>query len=313
MRSGGARGLGVGVTAVGAIVVGAYVVGMGWAAERADGDLWGALVVAPILVAITVPLARHAARLEDDPRMAQLIILALAAKLLGAVIRYYLIIDLYGSHSDAAVYATDGTRLAEFYRQGIFTGLYVPKRIPGTGFMHVLTGLVFAVTGPTRLGGFLVFSWFGFWGLYFFYRAFRVGVPDGDHRRYALLVFFLPSLLFWPSSIGKESWMMLALGVSAYGAARVLSSRPGGYVALGLGLVVIDRHRRRHAHAATVPRGHAEPDRPAPTPREAHPLRPTSAHRRRSASRTTSPMRNTTGMCSASFCFERTTHMMSSS
>ena len=34
------------------------------------------------------------------------------------------------------------------------------------------------------------------------------GLPTGDHRRYALLVFFMPSLLFWPSSIGKESWML---------------------------------------------------------------------------------------------------------
>ena len=33
-------------------------------------------------------------------------------------------------------------------------------------------------------------------------------------RRYALLVLFLPSLLFWPSSIGKEAWMTLALGLA---------------------------------------------------------------------------------------------------
>src|SRR6266850_1356449 len=32
----------------------------------------------------------------------------------------------------------------------------------------------------------------------------------------------MPSLLFWPSSIGKEAWMMFALGIAAYGAAVLL-------------------------------------------------------------------------------------------
>ena len=41
------------------------------------------------------------------------------------------------------------------------------------------------VTGPTKLGGFLVFSWLGFWGLYLAFRAFRIAFPDDDYRRYA--------------------------------------------------------------------------------------------------------------------------------
>jgi hypothetical protein len=46
--------------------------------------------------------------------------------------------------------------------------------------------------------------------------------PGRSLRWYAAAIFFLPSLVFWPSSIGKESLLLLFLGVSAYGAVRVL-------------------------------------------------------------------------------------------
>ena len=45
-------------------------------------------------------------------------------------------------------------------------------------------------------------------------------------------MFFLPSLVFWPSSIGKEAVMMLSLGASAYGAARILERRGRGWICL---------------------------------------------------------------------------------
>jgi hypothetical protein len=64
-----------------------------------------------------------------------------------------------------------------------------------------------------------------------------IAVPEGDRRRYAALIFFLPSLLFWPSSIGKEAWMMLALGIAAFGAARILTGRTwNGLIWAGVGL-----------------------------------------------------------------------------
>src|SRR5215831_17588786 len=46
----------------------------------------------------------------------------------------------------------------------------------------------------------------------------------------------MPSLLFWPSSIGKESWMMLTIGLVCYGAARMLAAKPWGVPLFALGL-----------------------------------------------------------------------------
>ena len=111
---------------------------------------------------------------------------------------------------------------------------------PNTGVFHGLvpwiTTVVYAIAGPTELGSFFVFAWFNFLGCYLFFRAFRIAFPVGDGRRYAFLVILLPSLLYWPSSLGKEGWMMLALGVASYGLARALAGRFGGYLALLAGL-----------------------------------------------------------------------------
>jgi hypothetical protein len=96
---------------------------------------------------------------------------------------------------------------------------------------------VYTLIGPTKLGGFIFFSWLGFWGQLLFYRAFCIAVPEGDHFRYGLLVFFMPSLIFWPSATGKDAWMMMALGLCANGAARVLVRKRFGFWVLGLGLL----------------------------------------------------------------------------
>ena len=103
--------------------------------------------------------------------------------------------------------------------------------------MRFFTGVVYTVIGPSKLGGCVVFSWLGFWGLFFFYRAFTIAVPEGRRRSYAYLLFFLPSLVFWPSSIGKDAWMMFSMGMATYGIAQLLTRWTiGGVVAAAAGL-----------------------------------------------------------------------------
>jgi hypothetical protein len=226
----------VGIALLGLALSGLLLVALLWTLTNADYDVSGAVIIAPILLLLTLPLARHVARIDGDPVMVRIIMLALVLKLLAAVVRYLVAFEVYDGSADAAVYIREGGLYADQIRQGNLTYVQGSGGSDGTHFIRQVTGYVFAVTGTTAIGGFLVFSWLSFWGLYFFYRAFRIGVPQGDHRRYAMLLFFLPSLLYWPSSIGKEAWMMLTLGLAAYGAARLLMHLPGGYAALGLGL-----------------------------------------------------------------------------
>ncbi|HET9333053.1 MAG TPA: hypothetical protein VFQ21_05665, partial [Gemmatimonadota bacterium] len=63
-------------------------------------------------------------------------------------------------------------------------------------------------------------------------------------RSYGRWLMFMPSILFWPASIGKESWLLFALGIAAFGAAKVLTERaiPGLVVsAVGIGLAALVR------------------------------------------------------------------------
>jgi hypothetical protein len=102
-----------------------------------------------------------------------------------------------------------------------------------------------AVIGETRIGTFFVFSAFGFVGMCLLYLAFCEALPSGDRRLYRRFLFLLPTMWYWPSSIGKEAFLMLCLGGAVYGLARVFSGHLSGLVPglLGAwGLAVIRPH-----------------------------------------------------------------------
>lgn len=218
--------------------VGAVVGSTTWLMENGGYNQFAAIFVALGLLAISLPMLRRAARAEVDHRTARLLWIAFSCKLLGALPHYLVVFGLYDGNADAELYHSVGATLARQFRDGDFT-IELGRQVQGTGFIQILTGAIYTVTGATELGGFLIYSWLGFWGLYLFHRAFVRACPQGDHHRYALLVFFLPSLLFWPSSIGKEAWMCLGLGACAYGAARILTGARFGITLVVLGTVAL--------------------------------------------------------------------------
>ena len=202
-------------------------------------DTWGALLVLPALMAIGTPVLARVAAANPERNVFRLLMIAMALKLLCAFPRYLMAFVLYGGAADAKMYHQRGSELALFLdTHSPLSGTFhydLGMKVAGTGFIVIVTGVVYAITGPSLVGGFLVFSWFGFWGLLLFWRALQIAFPEADSRRYAKLVFFLPSLLFWPSSIGKDAWMMLCLGVTTYGVARLLDRRFGAFVCIALG------------------------------------------------------------------------------
>ncbi len=221
------------VSWLGVVAVTLYFAFLSHAVRAWPYEEWMVVVLIPILLAIGVAIIVGVTRRDNDP-MTVLIIFALVLKLTAAFVRHFVAFSLYGS-GDSAVYDEVGADIANSFHRGDLSLVDLLSLRQGTAFLDDLTGLVYAVTGPSRIGGFVVFSWLGFWGLFLFHRAALIGLPEGNQRRYAMLVFFLPSLVFWPSSIGKEAVMMLALGFGAYGAARVLERQPSGWLALAAG------------------------------------------------------------------------------
>lgn len=225
-----------------ALASGGYAGAVFWVTDRQGWDVGGALVVAPALVAISVPILLAVGRRDPDPRMPGLLVLALFAKLAGTLARYFVLQVVYSGGGDATRYDQAGKILFHGVRRGVIGTTSSPG---GAATHHVeqVTGIVYAITGPTFVGGFLVFSWLGFWGAVLCTRAVRMAAPQVDAYRYSALLLFLPSVLFWPSSIGKESLALAGIGVCVYGAARVYTKRHLGYVtvAAGLGFLLLIR------------------------------------------------------------------------
>lgn len=211
-----------------------YAVALAWAFETQSYNVWGSLLVAPVLAASNLWLIWWAGRRGEDPWVVKLLVVAFFLKMLGSFARYLTVFVLYGGVGDANRYNQYAVEQYPLWRQGYL--LWEPGGKSGTQALELITTAVYTVIGPAPLAGFLVFASLAFWGSYLLYRAFRVGVPGGRHRLYAALVLLLPSVLFWPSSIGKEAWLMFWVGVAALGVAKSLNGH-GGWLLLALAAV----------------------------------------------------------------------------
>jgi hypothetical protein len=216
------------------ILVGLVVapVGLAVTIDGTTYDTWGAFVWAPVLLALAYPLCRWVAHRTGEPHIAGFLFGAAVLKIIvGAVTRYYMVDAVYGA-GDSMRYDDAAAELTEPFRQGIFEGL---GEITGTRFLEIVNGLVQAVIGQTMVGSFLVFAALGFVGLCFLYLAFHEALPDGDRTLYRRLLFLTPTLWFWPSSVGKEAFLMLCIGAAAYGFVRLVGGHAAGAPLLVLG------------------------------------------------------------------------------
>jgi hypothetical protein len=194
------------------------------------------VVIATLFVGRRV--ARHVARIESDPKLANLLTFSLVLHLLCAPAQIFIVDHVYKGVADFNRYVFEGTRLADNLRSGTFslvgTGI-ASKHLDGDGFTSIISGSVLTVLGPNKLAEFLFFAFTSFLGAVFFYRAFSITFPNSNRRRYAYLIFFLPSLLFWTADASKEAMMTFSLGLAALGVARVLARAKRGYILILIG------------------------------------------------------------------------------
>jgi 4-amino-4-deoxy-L-arabinose transferase-like glycosyltransferase len=202
------------------------------------------VIVALLLMGISLPIARRLSRGDNDPRLVSLAMIALLLHFLGSGIQIFVDDHVYHGVSDFQGYVHQGAALSGNFRSLHFTLAGAGVRdVVGSGSVSIVAGIVFAFTGVNELASFFVFGWFAWLGTTLFYRAFCHTFPEGDHRRYALMLFLFPSLLYWASDVSKEALVMMALGVATLGTARVLVRKRYGYllVAVGTGMGVVTR------------------------------------------------------------------------
>jgi hypothetical protein len=199
-----------------------------------------ALPLAVLLAVASAPIARRVATRERDPRLYHLLILAAIAHLVFSGIQLYVVNHVYHGITDYNRYINQGAILSRRFDHFDFTtgGIQPPVNILGEGAVSVAAGVVMAIIGVNKLALLFVFSWFAFLATIGFFRAFAVTFPEANHYRYAVLVFFLPSLLFWTAGISKETMMYMSLGMMASGAARILSHQRAGASLLVVGTII---------------------------------------------------------------------------
>jgi hypothetical protein len=196
-----------------------------WLAE--GESVSAALVLGPLLIVLTIPSLIRANRTTLAFDLA-------GVMLLGLVIRFGFAYYRFEHAADALTYHAHGIRLGDAYRNFNFD-VSAQAPVPGTGGLNVISGVVHAFVGNDFFATFMVMTWLSFLGCYFLYRAFVTALGDGDHYRYARLLFLWPSMAFWPSSLGKDAWMIFTIGLTSYGAARVFRRLAGGYSLMVLG------------------------------------------------------------------------------
>jgi hypothetical protein len=155
----------------------------------------------------------------------KLLLWAVALRILGAFVRYEILFGVYGGWGDAASYYKTGLMLAD----DIWDSFISPFSLDfwtgtrgnwvGTFFVGRLSGLVLTLLGPSLRGEFVIFALLSFIGLYWIATAFRMVQPGSQAHGYATWMWLWPSLWFWPSSIGKESVILMAIGLVTLGRA----------------------------------------------------------------------------------------------
>ena len=198
------------------------------------GELIEFAVIAAVLFVVVYWIAAAAPSNRDREWLPNLIMWGFAAKVLGAFLRYFMAIDLYGT-GDAFRYHNTGVAFSRIWRS-----LAIPMSDAGgegTAFTEEVTGLIYSLYTPSMRGGFLLFAFIAFLGQLLFYAAFRPWLKGSALKRYAWVMLFFPSIVFWPAAIGKDALMILFTGLATLGISRLLRRfELGGLLMAGLGL-----------------------------------------------------------------------------
>lgn len=187
----------------------------------------GTLMYAALAVLVAGAIGRGMVTESDRTWLPQVVLAGFAVKLTASFARFAVLQFIYGGGGDATGYHGSGNRLVHVWRS-----FGIPEMDIGTEFINAVTGLLYVPYVPTMLGGFFLFATIAFFGQLMLYAAFRHATGGKRAGWYAIGVLFLPTIIYWPSSIGKESIMYLFLGAASLGASHLLTDFRLRWIAL---------------------------------------------------------------------------------
>ena len=198
------------------------------------------LFIIPIFL---LPVALAVLKVSDnDPILRMIMFVALAAKMAATAAFMYMAFHIYNTAADALHFSEMGAELARGFTS--FGNAPVLYPFWSTNFIIMLISWVYIAVGVAPPAAMVIFAVIGYWGQFFLYRAFRIAFPDQEPYTFAMMVFLLPSIVFWSAPAGKDAIILLGVGLTSYGFA--LMNRQGGtkgylLVAAGLGVCMLVR------------------------------------------------------------------------
>ena len=120
----------------------------------------------------------------------------------------------------------------------------------GTRFVIYMVQYLKDILGGTYLDYFLLFQAFGFWGVVLMMRIFEeIHIELGTKQSpFTYLLFFLPSIHFWTSAIGKDAPLFLAASLAVWSAMQLRRR----FIAFGLSILIMVLFRPYIALAALM-------------------------------------------------------------
>ena len=189
--------------------------------------------VALFILAVLIPLAFLSAR---EPFLREVVIVGLFFKVATTATFLFMGYVIYDGAADMIIYYRIGRYIADVYNSTGQLQFAQPAWF-GVQFIYNVTGLLFILVGSSVVVGAVCFSLLAFVGQYLMYRAFAIAYPEGDRRMAAVLLFLLPSIVYWTSAIGKDALAVFFIGSAVYGFALLeRRSRSSAFLPLLFGL-----------------------------------------------------------------------------
>jgi len=196
--------------------------------------------VSLLAAALLIPIA-CCIRLHRD--LNSLIFSGLLWRLVVIGLVTFWILPYYAARNsaDAVWYNNQAADLAQAIRAGDWWQL--PLNV-GSDLVTVVTALFYVPFGPSSDGVTFLSGLLGFVGSLCFVAAAAAALPEKNLREYAIFAMLLPSIVFWSTLFGKDSWVFFGLGISALGVAQWLKYRTWSgllKVLIGMGIVGVFR------------------------------------------------------------------------
>jgi hypothetical protein len=142
--------------------------------------------------------------------------------------------DCYGYHHD-------GIRIAGLIRTSDWEGIAWGVN---SAAMPIITGFLYAPFGGDIYGMLFFSGVLGLCGGLYLCLAYGLWAHQAQFSTYALVILFLPSLVIWTGYFGKDSWIALGLGLTAYGYSLMLKRRVWTglwHLSVGIAIVTVIR------------------------------------------------------------------------